>query len=61
VVEAKLAKRLVEDAAVAKRFVVVALVPVALPKTKEPVRVVDADVSPPSNAIRVEVAFAGKG
>ncbi len=43
------------------KFVVVALVPVALAKTNGPVRVVDAEVRPPENAMRVVVAFEGNG
>ena len=43
------------------KFVVVALVPVALAKTKLPVSVVEAEVSPPLNTISVEVALEGNG
>ena len=43
------------------RLVVVALVPVALPKTNRPVRVVDADVRPVENVRSDVVALPGNG
>ena len=41
--------------------VVVALVPVALAKTKGPVRVVEAEVRPPLKSMSVVVALLGNG
>src|SRR3989344_4083452 len=63
---AVLLKRLMVEAKLEKRLVVVALVPVAFAKTKLPVRVVEARVapvavSPPLNAMEVEVALEGNG
>ncbi len=58
---AELANALVEDAVMAKKLVVVALVPVALPKAKRPVSVVEAEESPPLNAMSVVVALFGNG
>ncbi len=43
------------------RFVVVALVPVALANANRPVSVVEAELSPPLNAISVVVALPTNG
>ena len=52
-------KFVVDAVPLTERLVVVALVPVALPKTKGPVSVVEAEDSPPLKVRRVEVELEG--